>query len=38
MEDAVASVLDIDKTLRPHAVECIVRTMVQMLASKRGNC
>mmetsp|Transcript_28433 Transcript_28433/g.51516 ORF Transcript_28433/g.51516 Transcript_28433/m.51516 type:complete len:313 (+) Transcript_28433:64-1002(+) len=33
MEDAVASVLDIDKDLRPHAVECIVRTMVQMLAA-----
>lgn len=33
MDDAVASPLEIDKSLRPHAVECIVRTMVQMLAA-----
>ena len=33
MEDAVANLMDIDKELRPHAVQCIVRTMVQMLAS-----
>lgn len=33
MEDAVASPMELDKELRLHAVECIVRTMVQMLAA-----
>lgn len=33
MDDAVASPMEIDKALRPHAVQCIVRTMIQMLAA-----
>jgi len=33
MEDAVASPMEVDKALRLHAVHCIVRTMVQMLAA-----
>ena len=32
-DDAAASVTAIDEKLRPNAVRCIVRTMVQMLAS-----
>ena len=33
MDDTVANLINIDKALRPHAVQHIVRTMVQMLAS-----
>lgn len=34
VEDAVASPLEVDASLRPHAVQCLIRTMVQMLAAR----
>lgn len=33
LDNAVANPNEIDKSLQPHAVQCIVRTMVQMLAA-----
>lgn len=33
VEDAVASPMEIEEALRPHAVQCIIRTTVQMLAA-----
>jgi hypothetical protein len=33
VDDAVANTMDVDASLRPHAIRCIMRTMVQMLAA-----
>jgi hypothetical protein len=33
MDDAVANPLEVDASLRPRAIRCIIRTMVQMLAA-----
>lgn len=33
MDDAVANPLEMDASLRPRAIRCIIRTMVQMLAA-----
>jgi len=33
MDDSVASIMELDEILRPTAVQCIIRTLVQMLSA-----